>query len=342
MIRAHLVAALIACLALAVLITSCTSGAPTADGSAAEGASERGDASDRGAAGEGGGVSAVVASFDLAVGDDQRFLVGLFTDEQELIAGGSIDVEVFPLEQDAESGDAVAAGAGQSAEAIYLPVPGREPAEPLGDPQVVGGADTLGVYEASVDLTDAGFWGVRVRADMPDLGPVESTASFAVREAHEVPVVGEEAPPTENLTADATGVPATAIDSRAEDGEPLPDPSLHATTVADAIEAGRPVVVAVATPVFCVSRFCGPIVDAIADLQDEYGDRADFVHIEVWRDFEAQELNEAAAEWIQTEDGGNEPWIFLVGADGEVAARWDNVLDADELTEMLEALPPAS
>ncbi len=332
MMRARLVAALVACLALAVLATSCTSGAPTSDSSAADGAS----------AGEGGGVSAVVASFDLAVGDDQRFMVGLFTDEQELIAGGSIDVEVFPLEQDAESDDAVASGAGQSAEATYLPVPGREPAEPLGDPQVVGGAETLGVYEASVDLTDAGFWGVRVRADMPDLGSVESTASFAVREAHEVPVVGEEAPPTENLTADAAGVPAAAIDSRAEDGEPLPDPSLHATTVADAIEAGRPVVVAVATPVFCVSRFCGPIVDAVADLQDEYGDRADFVHIEVWRDFEAQELNDAAAEWIQTEDGGNEPWVFLVGADGEVAARWDNVLDAGELTEMLEALPPAS
>jgi hypothetical protein len=33
--------------------------------------------------------------------------------------------------------------------------------------------------------------------------------------------------------------------------------------VADAIAAGRPVMVVGSTPVFCVSRFCGPITDAV-------------------------------------------------------------------------------
>lgn len=68
--------------------------------------------------------------------------------------------------------------------------------------------------------------------------------------------------------------------------------------LADATAAERPVMVVVSTPVFCVSRFCGPITDAVQKLARRYGDRMDFVHLEVWRDFEAQELNEAAAEWI--------------------------------------------
>ena len=40
----------------------------------------------------------------------------------------------------------------------------------------------------------------------------------------------------------------------------------------------------------------------------------------------------------QGEDGGNEPWVFLVGPDGTIQARWDNVLDEAELVEALDGL----
>ena len=79
--------------------------------------------------------------------------------------------------------------------------------------------------------------------------------------------------------------------------------------------------------------------EVVSSLALDYEDRADFVMIEVWEDFDEQRLVPAAAEWIQTETGGNEPWVFLVGADGRVTARWDNVLDVAELIEELEALP---
>jgi peroxiredoxin len=75
------------------------------------------------------------------------------------------------------------------------------------------------------------------------------------------------------------------------------------------------------------------------DIAEQYEDRADFVHVEVWKDFDAQELNEGAAEWIQTAQGGNEPWTFLIDEEGRIAARWDNVLDADDLIDHLEELP---
>jgi peroxiredoxin len=98
-------------------------------------------------------------------------------------------------------------------------------------------------------------------------------------------------------------------------------------------------VVVVSTPTYCVSQFCGPITETVEGLADEYGDVAEFVHLEVWEDFNENVLNDAAAAWIQTESGGGEPWTFLVGADGRIAARWDNVLDADELRDLLEELP---
>ncbi|MGH8986415.1 MAG: hypothetical protein ACRDY6_21450, partial [Acidimicrobiia bacterium] len=132
------------------------------------------------------------------------------------------------------------------------------------------------------------------------------------------------------------------LDSRARDDGFVPDPELHATTVADALAAGRPVMVVVSTPVYCVSRFCGPITDAVQQLAIEYGDRIAFVHLEVSSNFENQVVNDAAAEWI-TPRGGNdrdlrEPWVFVVGADGIVRQRFDNVASDRELRAAADRL----
>src|ERR671911_1927382 len=167
-----------------------------------------------------------------------------------------------------------------------------------------------------------------------------ATAAFEVADRTHVPVPGDPAPRTENPLPGDPDVPPTAVDSRAGDDGTVPDPELHATTVADAIAAGRPVMVVVSTPVFCVSRFCGPITDAVQELAQRYGDRMDFVHLEVWRDFEAQELNQAAAEWIWPDQQGDaaEPWVFLVGADGNIVQRWDNVATEASLARAVETV----
>lgn len=44
---------------------------------------------------------------------------------------------------------------------------------------------------------------------------------------------------------------------------------------------------------------------------------------------------------LQIEEGGNEPWVFMIDADGRIAARWDNVADFDQLDQMLQNLPAA-
>jgi hypothetical protein len=34
-----------------------------------------------------------------------------------------------------------------------------------------------------------------------------------------------------------------------------------------------------------------------------------------------------------------EPWVFLIGADGRIAARWDNVATREEIEPLLRDLP---
>lgn len=280
-------------------------------------------------------LSLAVASYDLAVGEDQRFIGGLFTADREVVLGGEIAMRFFYLGEDgaASSADAVS----ETVTATFLPVPGKEPSEPLDQPTVVPPAEAAGVYEATVDLDQPGFYGVAAQVELADGDVQQATANFQVRAEHEIPDVGDPAPDAANRVVSGDFEPI-AIDSRAqgEDAE-VPDPELHTVRIPEALDDdSRPLVVVVSTPTYCVSQFCGPITETVAELADSYEDSADFVHLEVWQDFEDSVLNNAAAAWIQTEDGGSEPWVFFVDGDGTIQARWDNVLDETELVELLE------
>src|SRR4029450_9246716 len=45
--------------------------------------------------------------------------------------------------------------------------------------------------------------------------------------------------------------------------------------------------------------------------------RAVFSHVEIWKDYDQQVLNQAAWDWLQMPNGDlTEPGLFLIGADG--------------------------
>jgi hypothetical protein len=279
-----------------------------------------------------------VASYDLAVGK-QRFMVGLVSQDSELIAGGDVDMKFAYLgtREEETAGKVVA-----ESQASFLPIPteadGPEPDLP-GKPSIVGAARVNGVYATEADFDRPGFWGVVVEADVEGKGRWIGRSTFEVADKHQFPWIGEEAPRSENLTAASTDAPRAAIDSRAREGSGVPDPELHGMTVAAGIASGKPTLLVVSTPTYCVSRFCGPITDMVQGLSKSYGDRANFIHIEVWRDFEKKEMNRAAAEWMFRGDTAVEPWVFLIGADGRITGRWDNVATKGEIEPLLKALP---
>jgi hypothetical protein len=275
---------------------------------------------------------AQVASYDLVQDRAQRFIVGLLDNgSQELIGYGTVGLSFSYLgPRDAPRSTPAA---GPSTEADYRLVPGEGTSTNTSGPRRISTSEGRGVYGADgVTFDDAGMWQVTVSARV-DGDEREATAAFEVLADSTIPAVGDDAPRTRNHLPGAEGAPPKAVDSRAEDDGTVPDPVLHAGTVADAIAAGRPVMVVVSTPVFCVSRFCGPITDTVAGLAAEHGERMAFVHLEVWRDFEGKALNAGAAEWIyptRTEDA-TEPWVFVVGRDGRITHRFDNVATEAEL-----------
>jgi hypothetical protein len=284
-------------------------------------------------------MHAEVASYDLAGGEKSRFMVGLFTGDELFVSYGKVEMDFTFLGEDDASGEPEP---GPEATGGFLLVPGtkldRIPETPVAVPASKG----RGVYAADVTFDRPGFWEVEVSVEVKGRGTLTASGAFKVLDDHRVPAPGDRAPRTENLTiASRHGAPRTAVDSRWTSGDAPPDAELHRATIASSLRKGNPIVAVFSTPVYCVSRFCGPITDMIAELATDYSDRANFIHVEIWRDFQASAINQAAADWLLRDDDLREPWVFFIGSDGR-KARWDNVAMRAEIEPYLERLAKKS
>jgi hypothetical protein len=292
------------------------------------------------------GIVAEVASYQLVVNRPGRLLVALLTGDNRWLSFGSVGVTFNFLGDGAGSPSpgVVAATAPDvlvaDSRAHFLAIPGSP--EGRGRPPTLTlPADGRGVYAVeSITFPRPGSWRVVAQGTIGEGSAFNADAAFTVLVTPSVVPVGALAPHTDNPVIGDPGVSPAAIDSRATDGAPIPDPELHATSIADAIEAGHPALVVFSTPVYCVSRFCGPVTDLVAEMAAKYGDRADFIHVEIYQDFENGKVNQAALDWLSPADGDlREPWTFLIGADGRIVASWDTLVTQSEIEPLLQALP---
>ena len=344
--RSALVALALLCLA-GLLLAACGGG----DDDASNGGNGNGDDSSATTAADGSepiGAGkddpfvAQVASYELVANEDQRFLAALAGNGTgRVVSFGAVDLEFFYLGTRTQPVDPPQAKF--EAKAAFFPVAGQGDANTATQPgpREARPSEGVGVYAADkVRFDTAGLWGVRVKATIGGK-PIQASSAFEVVAESQLPFPGKPAPRTDNPTTGAAGIAPTAIDSRAKDGEAAPDPELHSTSIKAALDAGKPTVVVVSTPVYCVSQFCGPITDSVGKLATTYGDRVAFVHIEVWQDFEKRIVNPFAAEWISPKNGvgdTQEPWVFLVGSDGIVKQRLDNVVGDQALADAVASI----
>jgi hypothetical protein len=278
---------------------------------------------------------AQVASYELVSGEKNRLIVGLLTEENRLVVGGAVGFRFTFLGDEEAPAEGEPAGA---ATGEFLPLPGQEGTTFPDRPTIVSPAEARGVYRAeAVTFDRPGFYQVEVRADLGAGDVRTASAAFEVVAEPAYPAPGDRAPRTENLII-GSDAPLEAIDSRAGLEGKIPDPALHRTTIASAIRRGRPAVVVFATPVYCISQFCGPVTDMVAGLARDYRGVAEFIHVEIWRNFQEQVVNRGAAEWLLRRGDLTEPWVFLIGPDGRILARWDNVATREEIEPWLERL----
>ena len=87
--------------------------------------------------------------------------------------------------------------------------------------------------------------------------------------------------------------------------------------------------VAFATPKYCTSRTCGPIVDVVSEVRRRHeADGIRFIHVEI---YEGNDPAKGENRWVREWKLPSEPWVFLVGADGKIKARFEGTASVGEL-----------
>jgi hypothetical protein len=179
------------------------------------------------------------------------------------------------------------------------------------------------------ELEQAGYWGIV--ADITDEAGNVSRANFVIELLPESlsPAIGMVAPASQNRTL------ATEPDLQKLSSGNDPEPALYRMSVAEAVTTGKPTVVGFVTPGFCQTEWCTPVLESVEAVREMVGDEAaNFIHIEVYADFQELTPVKEMAEWGLD----SEPWVFVLDQDGRVTAKFSGPLSPRELESALTPL----
>lgn len=174
-------------------------------------------------------------------------------------------------------------------------------------------------------LPKAGEWGFVADIALADGTRTEAQFIITVVEASSAPDVGDTPPASDNRTLQTEPELAKLT------SDPAPEPGLYQLSVAEAVKSGQPTVVTFATPAFCESRLCAPVVDSVKAVYSEFKGSANFIHIEVYKTFNPLVYADEMEEWHMT----SEPWTFVLDKTGKVTARLGGPVSPRELEAVL-------
>lgn len=184
------------------------------------------------------------------------------------------------------------------------------------------------VYTTQVDFPSEGEW--RIAALIEEDGELTTTLlpSAVVGAFKRVPKIGQEAPLVHTPTPDDVGNDLSKITTR------IPPDTQHEVDYADVL-GKEPIVLLFATPQFCQSRVCGPVVDVAEQVKQVYGDKAAFIHMEIYND---NDPNKGVRPQVRAFRLPSEPWLFAIGADGRIEDTIEGAFGVQELTRVVRKL----
>lgn len=199
---------------------------------------------------------------------------------------------------------------------------------------------TVGVYVFDADLKTAGTYGVQFTTTAKGGTPEAIRTGFDVQPISSVIAIGDKAPPSKTPTLADVGGDVAKIST-----DPSPVKAFYETSIAAAVAAKKPFVVAFATPKFCTSKQCGPTLDRLKPIAAKHPS-VTFINVEPYElEFKDGQLQpvltndrltptQATDEWRLP----TEPWVFVVDKSGVVRASFMLIFSDDELEAAVKAV----
>jgi hypothetical protein len=273
----------------------------------------------------GDGLHPLITTSELVVGEN-RFAFGLLK-AGKLLEGADVKLRLYDIDGGETKLAAELKVPYQAVKNVKLERSVHRHAD--GTEHVHGGdSGVRGLYVAQLSFSRAGDWGLELLVGQENR-PVEAVRfAVTVLDAPTTPAMGSAAPRSRNLIA------RDVKNLREIDTSPKPDARLHQVRIADAVAQRKPQLIVFATPQFCTSRMCGPVVDIVRTLLPAYGKRVAFTHQEIWQDFAEKKMFPTVEEWrLDTE-----PWVFVVDRDGIIRAKFEGLVTARELESTLQQI----
>ncbi|HET9673975.1 MAG TPA: hypothetical protein VFP31_04130 [Gaiellaceae bacterium] len=185
--------------------------------------------------------------------------------------------------------------------------------------EAIGGGQKI--YVTRLDVPSAGtYW--LLAEPVGGAKKIQGVGNVVVQKDSRSPALGDDAFPSKNPTLD--DAPAEQITTARP-----PDTELLRTSIKNALDRHEPFVVVFATPKYCQSRTCGPVVGIVERVGERFASTSvRFIHVEVY-----EGNNPALGEnrWFKEWKLQSEPWVFLVGPDGKIKARFEGPVSEREL-----------
>ncbi|MDH4277411.1 MAG: hypothetical protein OEW83_04935 [Acidimicrobiia bacterium] len=198
-------------------------------------------------------------------------------------------------------------------------------------------SDLYRYYPARFTMPEPGIYDLMISVDSGFGNPTSTSLPVQAFDPADitVPLPGDPMPAVATPTfADPAGVDRLCT---------RPDPCpFHEDSFDTLMTNGRPSALLVATPAFCSTAYCGPVVDTMIEASAAV-DGVDIVHAEVYANTDEVDGNFAdpairLAPAVIAARLTFEPVLFLVSSDGVLVDRIDNVFDVDEAIDALSAL----
>jgi hypothetical protein len=165
------------------------------------------------------------------------------------------------------------------------------------------------VYSTDLLFPSDGEW--RLAAIVKEDGELKGTplsGAAVVGEFHRIPQPGQKAPAIHTPTAQDVGGDLSKVTTR------IPPDTQNKVDYAEAL-GKEPIVLLFATPQFCQSRVCGPVVDVAEQAKQEYGDKAAFIHMEIYKD---NDPAQGPRPQVRAFHLPTEPYLFTIDRRGVV------------------------
>lgn len=182
------------------------------------------------------------------------------------------------------------------------------------------------VYTTDIDFPSSGEWRVAALIKQGDELAATLLPSASVGEFKRVPRVGQKAPKIHTPTAADAGGDISKVTTR------IPPDTQNRVDYADAL--GRePILLLFATPQFCQSRVCGPVVDVAEQVKEQYGEAAAFIHMEIYND---NDPSKGVRPQVRAFHLPSEPWLFAIDRRGIIRAEIEGAFGVDRLTRVVK------